>query len=207
MNNNNDLIIHPCITVSDARNILKTLYGISTALQVKLLSSYGDQNFYVQIPPPSSEDQDAYSKIHRLVQEQMGSEEYQQDTYSKTSPKTQQQVQKQLGSEEYPNTCPGTPQRQMNLEEMGSSEFVLKVINSEDSLQEELIETRAKLMVFSKERGVSCPVPVRNIKGEFVSLEKVFNGLCEDDDGDDNDGDGDDGGGDVIDKEGRICID
>ncbi|XP_014468097.1 PREDICTED: hydroxylysine kinase [Dinoponera quadriceps] len=51
--------------------------------------------------------------------------------------------------------------------------YVLKVINSLDSLKSGVLEAQNELMIYLDQRGVRCPVPVRNLNGAYFSLESL----------------------------------
>lgn len=51
--------------------------------------------------------------------------------------------------------------------------YVLKVINSLDSRKTGVIEAQNELMIFLDQRDVRCPLPVKNLRGTYFSLESL----------------------------------
>ncbi|XP_049787656.1 hydroxylysine kinase isoform X1 [Schistocerca cancellata] len=51
--------------------------------------------------------------------------------------------------------------------------YVLKVINSLDSTDTLAIDGQTELLLYLEEQGFVCPVPVKNLKGEFYSKETI----------------------------------
>ena len=115
---NADLVRQPFLITTDADNILKSLYGLH-ACSIKLLSSYGDQNFYVRLD-------------------------------KKETLKTN------------------------NGDTITCDEFVLKIINSSDSMKEDMVEVQVKMMVYLSKKGVPCSVPIMNNEGQYTKLEKFY---------------------------------
>ena len=113
---NAELVRQPFLITTDADNILKSLYGLH-ACSIKLLSSYGDQNFYVRLD-------------------------------KKETLKTN------------------------NGDTITGDEFVLKIFNSSDSVKEDMLEMRVKMMVYLSKKGVPCSVPILNNEGQYTRLEK-----------------------------------
>lgn len=72
----------------------------------------------------------------------------------------------------YHVVCDGTPANPhaINLEKTG---YVLKVINSLDSRKTDVIEAQTELMIFLNQRDICCPSPVKNVNGEYFSLETL----------------------------------
>lgn len=51
--------------------------------------------------------------------------------------------------------------------------YVLKVINSLDSRKINVIEAQNELMIFLNQRGICCPLPIKNLNGQYFSLENL----------------------------------
>ncbi|XP_011879374.1 PREDICTED: hydroxylysine kinase [Vollenhovia emeryi] len=68
--------------------------------------------------------------------------------------------------------CDGPPANPhaVGLEKTG---YVLKVINSLDSLKTDVIEAQTELMIFLNQRNICCPLPVKNVNGAYYSLETL----------------------------------
>ncbi|XP_022104693.1 uncharacterized protein LOC110986792 [Acanthaster planci] len=56
---------------------------------------------------------------------------------------------------------------------MGGQEFVLKVINSEDSADKGAFDVQIAVLQFLKAKGFCCAAPVVNTNGKYLSLEEV----------------------------------
>ena len=53
-------------------------------------------------------------------------------------------------------------------------EFVLKLINSNDSKERGSFEMQISTLQFLRVKGFSCASPVQNVKGKYLSLEKIL---------------------------------
>ncbi|XP_038073828.1 uncharacterized protein LOC119741939 [Patiria miniata] len=67
---------------------------------------------------------------------------------------------------------------------VGGQEFVLKVINSEDSADRVAFDMQVAVLRFLTDKGFCCATPVANVQGGFLSLEKMYmnsrGGDCDD---------------------------
>ncbi|XP_076658810.1 hydroxylysine kinase [Halictus rubicundus] len=51
--------------------------------------------------------------------------------------------------------------------------YVLKIVNSLDSRKSQVIEAQNEMLIFLNERQITCPLPVKNVNGEYYSLETL----------------------------------
>lgn len=51
--------------------------------------------------------------------------------------------------------------------------YVLKVLNSLDSRNVSFVEGQNEMMLFLNQRGVACPVPVKNLRGSFYAVKQL----------------------------------
>ena len=55
--------------------------------------------------------------------------------------------------------------------EISNDGYVLKIINSLDSVKTNVMEAQTELMLFLNEKGINCPLPVKCISGSYFSLQ------------------------------------
>lgn len=77
----------------------------------------------------------------------------------------------------YHVSCDANKCDNAHLKRVSPGGYVLKVINSLDSKNMDLMEGQTLAMIFLNENGVSCPVPVKQKKGAFVSVESFWSGI------------------------------
>ncbi|XP_071794150.1 uncharacterized protein [Asterias amurensis] len=65
-------------------------------------------------------------------------------------------------------------------------EFVLKLINSNDSKERGSFEMQISTLQFLRVKGFSCASPVQNVKGKYLSLEKILKADVDESVGDGN---------------------
>lgn len=58
----------------------------------------------------------------------------------------------------------------LNIHEHG---YVLKILNSLDSRNVELVQGQNDMMLFLRQRDIRCTVPVKNLRGSFFAVEKL----------------------------------
>ncbi|XP_031832464.1 hydroxylysine kinase isoform X1 [Nomia melanderi] len=51
--------------------------------------------------------------------------------------------------------------------------YVLKIVNSLDSRKCRVIDAQNEILIFLNQRHINCPLPVKNVKGEYYSLETL----------------------------------
>lgn len=51
--------------------------------------------------------------------------------------------------------------------------YVLKIINSLDSRKTQVIDAQTEMMIFLYHRKINCPLPIKNLKGTYYSLEQL----------------------------------
>ncbi len=119
MSSKSALLDRPFLTTKDAVDILQTVYGVSQVSDIKLLNSYGDQNFHLHLNNHDNGE----------------------------------------------SNC---------LDHNGGDEFVLKIFNSTDSARDGWFEMHVKIMLFLLDHGINCPVPNRNMAGEYSSVRQVY---------------------------------
>lgn len=54
--------------------------------------------------------------------------------------------------------------------------YVLKIVNALDSRNTDYIDAQTKIMLFLNDRGIVCPVPVKNSHGSYFSSEDIKQG-------------------------------
>lgn len=63
-----------------------------------------------------------------------------------------------------------------HIKNISATGYVLKILNSLDSRKEDFIEGQNSLLKYLANNGVKCPKPVKNINGNYYSMEKLSSG-------------------------------
>lgn len=60
-----------------------------------------------------------------------------------------------------------------HVNEISEDGYVLKIMNSLDSKETQVIEAQNEMLMFLNERKIKCPLPIRNMKGGYYALESL----------------------------------
>ncbi|CAL7946133.1 unnamed protein product [Xylocopa violacea] len=51
--------------------------------------------------------------------------------------------------------------------------YVLKIVNSLDSKKQHVIDAQTDMLIFLNQRGINCPLPVKNVRGLYYTLVEL----------------------------------
>ena len=60
-----------------------------------------------------------------------------------------------------------------HVKDVSSHGYVLKILNSLDSRNVGFVEGQNEMMIYLNQHGITCSVPVRNLRGSFYAVEKL----------------------------------
>ncbi|XP_033341414.2 hydroxylysine kinase [Megalopta genalis] len=60
-----------------------------------------------------------------------------------------------------------------HIDSVSKDGYVLKIINSLDSKNSRVIDAQNEMLIYLNQRRINCPLPVKNMNGEYYSLETL----------------------------------
>ncbi|XP_076279380.1 hydroxylysine kinase-like isoform X3 [Lasioglossum baleicum] len=60
-----------------------------------------------------------------------------------------------------------------HIDSVSEDGYVLKIVNSLDSRKSHVVDAQNEMLIFLNERHITCPLPVKNVNGEYYSFETL----------------------------------